>query len=257
MVESLEEIYKGTATIIKNKNYFAAQSYLSPFIEKMSNYTDKFICNVKVADQLSEVDGEINTVYNKVLVTAVFPDNYNITLSDGSVFHRVTCMSYALDVKVPNCKFYTGVVDTEFNFYSFGADCITIQKIEPENPIDYTGIEQIVQNGLNDNCATILEQNMHRVLDKNNILNDLGEWIDFTLKKEYINDVGKVKLSNSMPIEAYKRLAMDKDSPLYEEGNAIPIPNVMKAFLEQITDDEKDIINRYEKTQLINNLMKL
>ena len=66
MVESLEEIYKGTATIIKNKNYFAAQSYLSPFIEKMSNYTDKFICNVKVADQLSEVDGEINTVYNKV-----------------------------------------------------------------------------------------------------------------------------------------------------------------------------------------------
>ena len=78
-----------------------------------------------------------------------------------------------------------------------------------------------------------------------------------TFKKEYINDVGKVKLSNSMPIEAYKRLAMDKDSSLYVEGNAIPIPNVMKAFLEQITDDEKDIINRYEKTQLINNLMKL
>lgn len=257
MVESLEEIYKGTATIIKNKNYFAAHDYLTPFIEKMGNYTDKFICNVKVADQLSESNGEVNTVYNKVLVTSIFPENYDITLTDGSVFHRVTCMSYALDVKIPCCKFYTGVVDTEFNFYSFGPDCIGIQKIEPDTPIDYTGVEQIVQNGLNDNCGLILEQNIHRALDKSNILNDLGEWIDFTLKKEYINDVGKVKLSNSFPIEAYKRLVMDKDSSLYEEGNAIPIPNVMKAFLEQITSDEKDITNRYEKTQLINNLMKL
>ena len=49
MVESLEEIYKGTATIIKNKNYFAAQSYLSPFIEKMNKVAKSANVDVAVA----------------------------------------------------------------------------------------------------------------------------------------------------------------------------------------------------------------
>lgn len=256
MVESLDEVLKGSSTLIKNKQYFKTKDYLEPFIEKLKPYTSKFICNVKIADQLAVDEDKTSIMYNKVNIMGVFDSQYDI-LINSSIFHRVVCMAYAIDVKSPYCKFYTGVIDGELNFYAFGGDCIQLQKIEPETPIDFTGIETLIQNGLNDNCQTILIQNNNRCINKADIFNLLGEWVDYTLKKEYVNDAGKVKLSNSFPIEAYKLLTMQKDSNVYEEGNSILISNILKAFLSQITNDDKDIINRYEKTQLVNNLLKL
>lgn len=262
MVESLNEIYKGSATIIKNKQYFSAKDYIEPFVEKLKPYTDKTICLVKVADQLSLDGMEIDTIYNKVLVMGIFPEQYDIVAKNENLhksitYHRVVCMSYALDVRIPVCKFYTGVVDQSMNFYAFGADCIQIQKIEPETPINYTGVDTIINNGLKDNCDFILNQNLSRILPKCDMLNKLGEWVDFTLKKEYINDAGKVKLSNTMPIESYKLLMMDKDSDYYSEDVSLYLPDILGAFLSQIADDDKDIVNRYEKTQLVNQMLKL
>lgn len=261
MIEDLKELLKGSATSIKNKNYLSAASYIQPFIDRLDNYTKKFVCHVKMADQLSIDSGNTTPVYNKVLIHGIFPSNYDIKITDINgtefVYHRVVCMGYNLDSKKPTCKFYTGVVDKDFNFYAFGADCISIQELEPDTPIDYSTIQTIIDNGLKDNCQAMLEQIKDLGKDKENMLALLGDWVDFTIKKEYVNSAGKVKLSTNLPIEVYKKLLIDKDSDYYSNDNSIFITNILACFLNQIATDDKDLINRYEKTQLINQLLKL
>ena len=50
---------------------------------------------------------------------------------------------------------------------------------------------------------------------------------------------------------------INKDSEYFVDGDEIPMPEILKSFLSQVSSDEKDLINRYEKTQLINQLLKL
>ena len=107
------------------------------------------------------------------------------------------------------------------------------------------------------NCQFILNQNVSRKIDKDKIIENLGEWIDFTIKKEYINDSGKIKLSTGIAIEAYKSLMIDRDSDYFVDKDEIPMPEILKSFSIQISEDDKDIINRYEKTQLVTQLLKL
>ena len=259
MIENLKTIYTGHATVIKNKEYFSAKNYIEPFIEKLKPYTEDIICFVKVADQLA-IDDSICTVYNKVLIMGIFPKEYNITINQNNtseIYRRVVCMSYALDVKNPTCKFYTGVIDNDLNFYAFGNNCCNIQKIEPETALDYSFVNTIINNGLSDLCELMLNQIVNITVDKNTLISTLGEWVDSSIKKEYINDAGKVKLSVNIPIDAYKKLVIDKDSNYYSDNQFISLLNILRSFISQITEDEKDIINRYEKTQLINNILKL
>ena len=41
------DLYKGKSTLIKNKEFFPTRTYVEPFIEKMSKFTDKFTVQVK------------------------------------------------------------------------------------------------------------------------------------------------------------------------------------------------------------------
>lgn len=260
MIESLKTILEGSATSIKNREYLSTKAYIEPFVDRLKPYTTKFICLVKPADQLSYDDKGVDIIYNRVLIMAVFPDKDDISVNRNEKlisYHRAVCMAYALDVKTPICKFYTGVVDRDLVFYAFGADCINIQKIEPDTPLDYTPIQNIITNGLGDNCQVILSQNETLSLDKDKMTEKLGDWIDFTIKKEYVNDSGRIKLSTTIPIEAYKSLMINRDSDYFVDGDKIPMPEILKSFLIQVSSDDKDIINRYEKTQLVNQLLKL
>jgi hypothetical protein len=166
-------------------------------------------------------------------------------------------MTYGLDCRTPYCKFYTGVVDEEMNFYAFGPDCINMQKIEPETALDYSYIDQIIQNGLNDNCKQMIDQ--FDSLNKSDIEMQelLGNWIDFTIRKEYINDSGRVKLSPNMAVISYKELMVNKDSDYYSDEPNKSMHDIYMSWANQLVKDEKDLINRYEKTQLINQLLKL
>lgn len=269
MIEDLKTLYTGKATIIKNKQYLSAKAYIKPFIERLETYKAKFICQAKQADQLSYDGNNIDTVYNKVLITAVLPSDYDFTVtytepnlfnaqdSTNKTYHRVVCMSYALDVKTPVCKFYTGVVDEDMNFYAFGKDCISIQEIEVETPINYTFLNAVILNGLNDVCQKMIKQFKDINYKSSDLHSILGKWIDFTITKEYSNDFGKIKLSSNMAVEAYKQIAIDKDSEFYSESKERNLNDLYRAWSSQVEKDDKDIINRYEKTQLINRLFKL
>lgn len=269
MIEDLKTIYGGKATMIKNKQYLSTEAYVKPFVERLDAYKAKYICQVKPAEQVSYTSTSVDTVYNKVLITAVLPTEYDFTITrtepnlfttentTSTTYHRVICMSYALDVKTPLCKFYTGVVDGDMNFYAFGKDCLSIQEIEPETPIDFTFLTAILTNGLHDVCQKMLSQFQSITYQSSDIYSILGEWIDFTLTKDYTSDFGKVKLSSAMAVEAYKQLVIDKDSDLYSKEAVRTINDMYRAWSKQIEKDDKDIVNRYEKTQLINRLFKL
>jgi hypothetical protein len=164
-------------------------------------------------------------------------------------------MSYALDTKKPMCKFYTGVVDPDLNFYAFGENCMDIQEIEADTAINYSPIQVIFNNGLRDNCQAMIEQ-LHTVFIPKSITL-VGQWVDFALKKEYYNEAGKVRMSVSLPIDVYKVLTMDQDSDLYIEDNEISLIHILKAFSNFVSEDGKDLTNRYEKIQLINRLLEL
>jgi len=268
MTEDLKVLYKGKATQIKGKSFLSTESYVKPFIDRLDTYKAKYLCQAKMAEQLSYDNTTIDTVYNKVLITAVLPSEYDFTVSYTEpnlfslqnttyVYHRVICMAYALDVKTPVCKFYSGVVDKDLNFYAFGKDCFSIQEIEPDTPINFTYLSAIINNINTDLCKNMLSQFKSIIYKTAELKNTLGDWVDFTLTKEYSTDLGKVKLSSAMAIEAYKQLNLDKNSDLYSEAANRNLHSLYKAWSKQIAEDDKDLINRYEKTQLVNRLFKL
>lgn len=75
---TIEELLKGNATLIKNKEYFSTKVYIEPFLEKMSKFTDDFRIEVRKADQLSTQNNKEDIIYNRVLVQAVLPEKYNV-----------------------------------------------------------------------------------------------------------------------------------------------------------------------------------
>ena len=251
MRETLQNVYLGHATTIKNKTYFSSRQYVEPFVNTTHEYASKIICEVKAADQL---DGDgTQMIYNRALIMAVGNDEFDFEVR-GITFHRVICMSYALDTKKPICKFYTGVVDPDLNFYAFGDDCMSIQEIEPENALDYSHVNIVWNNGLRDNCHQMIEQLVISTIPKTT--DTLGQWVDFALKKEYYNEAGKVRMSTTLPIDVYKSLALDQDSDLYTEDDDLSMFHVLKSFSSFISED-KDLNNRYEKIQLVNKLLGL
>ena len=65
MIETLKTVLGGSATAIKNKEYLSAKAYIEPFVERLKPYTSNFICNVKLADQVSYDDKGVNIIIIK------------------------------------------------------------------------------------------------------------------------------------------------------------------------------------------------
>lgn len=252
MTESLDVVLKGKSTLIKNKQYLATKDYVQPFIDRFTGKNATFICNVKRSDQISVTDGVDDTVYNKVMITAILPDVISI---GEKVFNTVVTMAYALDTKVPVVKFYSGVIDKEDRFFQFGRQFVKIQKIEDSTPFDLMDLDEIIKKVGTDNCHDSIRDLMHATYGNGELIRRLGTWVDYTLNKDYITEVGKVKLASSLVIDTYKNLTIDQDSDFYSFGKDVPIFNVMASMIDAITNDEKDLINRFEKTLLVSEML--
>ena len=87
--------------------------------------------------------------------------------------------------------------------------------------------------------------------------NRLGNWIEKCVLEEYTGTGGKVKLSPSTVIDAYNGVYFDSSSKYYVGDEDSTVFNFYNAFTEIIKDDKKDIINKFEKTLLINSLFEL
>ena len=253
MIETKNNLLKGKSTIIKNKQYLSTAEYISPFFDKMDELKAEYIIRAKSADQISITNSNPDIIYNRIHIQAILPVDYYYENDCNKCIGFI----YSLDTKIPTAKFYIADIDENQNLYAFDYSYFDVQKIEEANAINYSSIDQLLklQNINKDIIHNIKNLNYS---NRSSLINKIGEWIDFTLTKSYIDDFGKVKLSTSLPIDAYKSLLIDKDSSYYIEDsiNEIKIDQIYLAFADLIKND-KDIINSFEKTVLLSKMFNL
>ena len=252
---TVEQLLQGKATKIKEKEFFTTKAYVEPFFDRMSKYTEEFIINVKPADQISLTpSGEVNfddIVYNRVWVQAVLPDEYAY-----ENHKRVMSMLYALDTRKPVVKMYTGALNMAcLNLCVFNPDALNVAELEPTTAINYSPINLLM--GMNDTIKSTLEKLDKMTFNRNEIYEDLGLWIDRCITSKFNSGFGTVKITESAPINVYKDLFYNEDSNYYTKGEEVDGFTVYNAFTDLITQDKKDLVNKFEKTLLIKEIMDI
>lgn len=253
----LEELLKGKATKIKEKDYYPTEAYVEPFLEKMSKFTSDFRVQVKLPDQITRtIEGDYNTddiTYNRVLVEAVLPDAYAWDNHD-----EVIGFLYGLDVRKPIVKMYRGGLNRACtNLCVFDPSFINIQELEPERAVNYKPIISLMEqtSDLKLWLKALHETEWDRTVPL--IESNLGKWIRNSISQSCDLGYGKVKLGTKEVIDAYKSLFIDTKSKYYiSEDKNVDMFTVYNAFTELISNDGgKDIVNKAEKTLLLRNIL--
>ena len=252
---TVEQLLQGKATKIKEKEFFTTKAYVEPFFDRMSKYTEEFIINVKPADQISLTpSGEVNfddIVYNRVWVQAVLPDEYAY-----ENHKRVMSMLYALDTRKPVVKMYTGALNMAcLNLCVFNPDALNVAELEPTTAINYSPVNLLM--GMSDIIKSTLEKLDKMTFNRNEIYEDLGLWIDRCITSKFNSGFGTVKIAESAPVNVYKDLFYNEDSNYYTQGEEVDGFTVYNAFTDLITQDKKDLVNKFEKTLLIKEIMDI
>lgn len=247
---TLEELYRGKPTIIKNREFFPTKSYVDPFIQQMSKITDDFRIQVKLPDQITLTTKEHDITYNRVLVQAVLPEQYTIDSHD-----EVIGFLYGIDVKKPIVKIYRGYLNRACtNLSVFNSQWLNVQELIPGDPINYSPIKHLME--YTNDFAIMLDKMKNTYIDREERKRYLGEWVDYSLREHQDYGYGKVKIAVSTPVDAYKQLFINQDSEYYiPEGVDPRIYDVHEAFTQIITDDKRDIMNKFEKTMIVNRLL--
>lgn len=249
---TLSELLKGKATIIKNKEFYPTKTYVEPFIEKMSAYTNDFKVQAVLPDQITKNSTAEDLTYNRVLIQAVLPEKYCIEEHD-----EVIGLVYGIDVRKPVVKIYRGYLNRACtNLTVFNPMWMHVQELIPGEPINYTPIKPLMEH--TNDFAVVLNNMKNTYLDRNERKRYLGEWVDYSLRETQDYGFGKVKIAVSTPIDAYKQLFIEQDSDYYiPEGYDPTLFDVYNSFTQIITDDSKDIMNKFEKTMIVNKLLQV
>lgn len=248
MEVTLNELLAGKATIIKNKDYLATEKYIQPFLDAMSGITSNFKISVKLPDQMTMGQTQ-DITYNRVLVEAILPESHAIDSHD-----EVIGFLYGLDVRKPVSKLYRSYLNRACtNMCVFDPKWMVVNELRPGEliPIDTKKLLEMPNN---------FEQKIKALkadfVDREEIFERLGSWIHNSLTQYHHNGMQAVKISPNVPVEAYKSLFIDTDSPYFTPQEKEPsMFDIYNAFTQSITDDTKDIMNRFEKTMMVNRLL--
>lgn len=249
---TLGELLKGKATIIKNKEFFPTKTYVEPFIEKMSKFTEDFRIQVKLPDQITKDRDLEDVTFNRVWIQAVLPEKYCIEEHD-----EVIGLVYGIDVRKPVTKLYRGHLNRACtNLCVFNPQWLNCQDLVPGEPINYAAIKNLLE--ATNEFAVGLNKLKSTYIDRNERMRYLGEWVDHSLRETQDYGFGKVKIAVSTPIDAYKQLFIDQDSQYYiPEGYDPTLFDIYNSFTQIITDDSKDLMNKFEKTMIVNKLLNV
>lgn len=249
---TLQELYRGKSTLIKNKEFFATQHYVEPFIEKMSKFTDRFEIKVKLPDQMTTNANMTDITFNRVVVEAVLPKKFTIDDHD-----EVIGLVYGIDVRKPVAKLYRGYINQVCtNLSVFNPSWLNIQELIPGDPINYTPIQELMEK--TNDFAVYLDKLKSTYIGRDEATNYLGKWVDYALREGDDYGFGKVKIAVSTPVDAYKQLFIDEDSQYYiPQGYDPTLFDVYNSFTQIITDDKRDILQKFEKTMIINKLLRV
>lgn len=250
---TIEQLLQGKATRIKEKEYFTTRAYVEPFLEHMSKNTNNFIIQARPADQVSLTpSGDINfedVIYNRVWIQAVLPDEYAY-----DNHKRVISMLYALDTRKPVVKMYTGALNMAcLNLCVFNPDALSVTELEPETAINYSFLRNMQV------MTDTIQYNLNKLADmefkKDTIFDSLGHWVDGCINAKWNSGFGSVKIAESAPVDVYKSLFYDNKSKYYTQDDRVDGFTVYNAFTDLITQDKKDLVNKFEKTLLIKDIL--
>jgi hypothetical protein len=256
MIITTEELLKGKATQIKGKEYLSTEAYVEPFLERMSKYTNDFRVQVKLPDQITLTkEGEINmedVTYNRVNVEAILPSEYEF---EGH--QQVVGFVYALDTRKPIVKQYVGAIRSAcLNLCVFNPDALSIQEINPESAINYSFLGHCLT--MTDCINATLSKLSKQEFSKKECYTQVGTWVDNCLGSlnSFSSLGGKVKLSETLPVEVYKNLFYNEKSDYYTEDSIVSGFDIYNCFTDLICNSKRaDIVNRFEKTYLVKNIM--
>ena len=173
---TIDQLLRGKATRIKDKEYFTTEQYVTPFLERMAKFTDDFIIQAKPADQISLTpNGDVNfedIIYNRVNIEAVLPDEYCF---EGH--KQVVGFVYALDTRKPVVKEYMGGLRTAcLNLCTFNPAALSVQELEPEKAINYGFLNHCIE--MVDNMGAKLKMLSEMEFTRDEMYNQLGMQID-------------------------------------------------------------------------------
>lgn len=251
---TIDQLLKGKATRIKDKEYFTTEQYITPFLERMAKFTNEFIVQAKPADQISLTpNGDVNfedIIYNRVNIEAVLPDEYCF---EGH--KQVVGFVYALDTRKPVVKEYMGGIRTAcLNLCTFNPAALSVQELEPEKAINYNFLNNCLE--IADNMGAKLKMLSDIEFTRDEMYNQLGMQIDRCINYKFHNDFGTVKLTESLPIEAYKNLFYNEKSEYYTKENSVSGFDVYQAYTDIICNGKsKDLVNRFEKTLMVGQIL--
>jgi len=247
---SLSELMTGKATIIKKREYLSTKEYVQPFIDQMSKITSDFRIKVKLPDQMT-VGSTQDITYNRVLIEAVLPPEHCVDKHD-----EVIGFVYGLDVRRPIAKMYRGYLNQACtNLTVFNPQWIEIQELKPQEGLVFAAKKFLEQSS---DFESKIKQLKETFVDRATLPEQLGKWVDMTLRSSYNNGLQNVKVSPTLPIEGYKALFLDDTSPYFvPETREASMFEVYNAFTQVITDDDRDFVNKFEKTMMVNRLLQV
>ena len=255
----LNTLLQGKATIIKKKEYLPTEAYVTPFLERMSKYTNDFRIQARLPDQISITKKEDlnleDTVFNRVWIQAVLPNEFSF-----NNHQEVIGMVYGLDTRKPIVKIYRGALNMAcLNLCVFNPSFLEVHELEPESPINFRGLQSLMEQVSDIKSWLDRLSETFITYEENAINENLGLWVRNALSTSFDNGYGKVKLSASTAVDAYKLLYEKEDSPYFvKPGEATSMFNVYNAFTELISNtDTRDIMNKAEKTLLLKDILTL
>lgn len=255
---TIDELLRGKPTQIKSNEYFCTEAYVTPFLEKMSKFTNNFIVKVKLPDQMtmSSIDGVEDITYNRVWIQAVMPEEYTVENHD-----EVIGLVYGIDVRKPVYKIYRGGLNQACtNLCVFSPKFLSTQELNASEPFNFDPLDIILNSSFELSKFLTYLKNIEFKCTETSINQNLGEWIRKSIQNTYHTNYGNIKLSSSTIISAYKLLFEDTDSPYFVRDWTLGTDmfNVYNAFTQLISNDnDKDIMNKYEKTLFLKTILSL
>lgn len=63
---TLQTLLEGKSTVIKDNGFLSTKEYVTPFLNAMRKFTNKFIVNVELPKQITVTNENKDITYNKV-----------------------------------------------------------------------------------------------------------------------------------------------------------------------------------------------
>ena len=255
---TLTEAFKGKATRIKDKEFFETKSYLEPFVERMSKFTSDFRVSAVLPDQITRTKtGDVNLddiTFNRMWIQAVLPDEFAF-----NNHKEVIGMVYGLDVRKPIVKMYRGALNMACtNLCVFSPSEIAVQDIEPAKAFDYSSVTRLIEQTFE--LANWLRGLQTQFIDRNveSMQKNLGLWMHNSITQSTKSLHQSYKIAPSTVLDAYKNLFFKEDSDYYvPEDQDASLFRVYNAFTDQITNKDKDILSKVDKTLLVRDILHI